>query len=59
MDKITRLRAYQFGEKGATFSLAVDDDFTLIEDRLNDYNRENVFYNMHMEGVNRITYCKE
>ena len=55
MDKITRFRAYQLGEKGASFSLAVDNDFTLLEARLNDYNRKNVFYEMRMAGVNRIT----
>ena len=43
MNKITRFRAYQLGVKGASFSLAVDDDFTLIEARLNDSNRANVF----------------
>lgn len=55
MNKITRFRAYQLGEKGASFSLAVDDYFTLIEARLNDYNFKNVLYEMRMAGVNRIT----
>ena len=55
MDKITRFRAYQLGEKGASFSLAADDYFTLIEARLNDYNFKNVLYEMRTAGVNRIT----
>lgn len=55
MNKITRFRAYQLGEKGASFSLAADDYFTLIEARLNDYNFKNVLYEMRMAGVNRIT----
>ena len=55
MNKITRFRAYQLGEKGASFSLAADDYFTLIEARLNDYNFKNVLYEMRTAGVNRIT----
>lgn len=31
MEKYTRFRAYHLGEKGASFSLSVDNDFTLIE----------------------------
>lgn len=42
MNKVTRFRANQLGEKGVSFLLAVDNDFTLIESRLNDCNRSNV-----------------
>ena len=42
MDKVTRFRAYHLGVKGASFSLSVDNDFTLIEARLNDSNFKNV-----------------
>lgn len=31
MDKVTRFRAYHLGVKGASFSLSVDNDFTLIK----------------------------
>ena len=55
MDKITRFRAYQLGVKGASFSLAVDDDYTLIEARLNDCNRANVFNEMRIAGAKSIS----
>ena len=55
MDKITRFRAYQLGVKGASFSLAVDDDFTLIEARLKDSNRANVFKEMRIAGAKSIS----
>ena len=55
MNKITRFRAYQLGVKGASFSLAVDDDFTLIEARLNDSNRANVFKEMRIAGAKSIS----
>ena len=55
MNKVTRFRAYQLGEKGASFSLAVDNDFTLIEARLNDCNRSNVINEMRIVGAQRIS----
>lgn len=55
MKRITRFRAYQLGEKGASFSLSVDNEFTLIEARLNDVNRKNVLYEMKKAGVQRIS----
>ena len=55
MDKITRFRAYQLGVKGASFTLAVDDDFTLIEARLNDCNRANVFNEMRIAGAKSLS----
>lgn len=55
MDKITRFRAYQLGVKGASFSLAVDDDFTLIEARLNDCNRANIFNEMRIAGAKSLS----
>lgn len=55
MNKVTRFRAYQLGEKGASFSLAVDNDFTLIEARLNDCNRANVINEMEVVGAQSIS----
>ena len=55
MNNVTRFRAYQLGEKGASFSLAVDHDFTLIEARLNDCNRSNVITEMNKVGAQRIS----
>lgn len=55
MNKVTRFRAYQLGEKGASFSLSVDNDFTLIEARLNDFNRTNVINEMRVVGAQRIS----
>ena len=48
MDKVTRFRAYHLGVKGASFSLSVDNDFTLIEARLNDSNFKNVINEMRI-----------
>lgn len=55
MSKLTRFRAYQLGEKGASFSLAVDNDFTLIEARLNSCNYANVINEMRIVGAQRIS----
>lgn len=55
MNKITRFRAYQLGEKGASFSLAVDDDFTLIEARFNECNRSNIINEMFTVHAKRIS----
>ena len=48
MDKVTRFRAYHLGVKGASFSLSVDNDFTLIEARLNDSNFKNVINELYL-----------
>ena len=55
MDRVTRFRAYQLGEKGASYSLAVDNDFTLIEARLNECNYMNVINEMKTVGAQRIS----
>lgn len=55
MNKYTRFRAYQLGAKGASFSLTVDKDFTLIEARLNDSNKANVTNEMRIAGIQRIS----
>lgn len=55
MDKYTRFRAYQLGEKGASFSLSVDNDFTLIEARFNSVNCMNVIDEMRKVGAQRIS----
>lgn len=55
MNKVTRFRAYQLGEKGASFSLSVDNDFTLIEARLNDVNCKNVIDEMRIVGARSIS----
>lgn len=51
MNKITRFRAYQLGVKGASFSLSVDSDFTLIEARINECNAMNVINEMRIVGA--------
>ena len=55
MDKITRFRAYQLGVKGASFSLSVDNDFTLIEARFNEFNAKNVINEMRIVGAKCIS----
>ena len=55
MENYTRFRAYQLGEKGASFSLSVDNDFTLIEARLNSVNGKNVIDEMRKVGAQRIS----
>ncbi|KRH78435.1 hypothetical protein FERRO_14220 [Ferrovum sp. JA12] len=39
---VTRFRAYQLGNAGASFSVFADDTFTLIEARLTDLSRPNL-----------------
>ena len=55
MDKVTRFRAYHLGVKGASFSLSVDNDFTLIEARLNDSNFKNVINEMRIVGAQTVS----
>jgi competence protein ComEC len=55
MDKhYTRFRAYQLGEKGASFSLSVDNYFVLIEARYNNVNKEHIKWEMQLAGVTSI-----
>jgi competence protein ComEC len=39
MTHYTRFRAHQLGEKGASFSISVDQYFVLIEARYNSVNK--------------------
>lgn len=55
MNKVTRFRAYQLGVKGASFSLAVDNDFTLIEARFNECNAMNIVNEMRIVGAKCIS----
>ena len=58
MSHYTRFRTYQLGQKGASFSLYVEKngakDFTLIEARYNDKNKEHVKWEMSTCGVTHI-----
>lgn len=51
----TRFRAYQLGNRGSSFSYAVDGNFTLIEARYNDVNKENIKNEMRIMGCSTIT----
>ena len=42
MNHYTRFRAYQLPNKGSSFSLRVDNHFTLIEARYNELNKEHI-----------------
>jgi len=50
----TRFRAYQLGEKGASFSLSVDQYFILIEARYNNVNKQHIKNEMRLSGVSHI-----
>lgn len=54
MKHYTRFRAYQLGEKGASFSLSVDQYFVLIEARYNEINKPHIKFEMEQSGVSRI-----
>lgn len=54
MKHYTRFRAYQLGEKGASFSLSVDRYFILIEARYNEVNKQHIKYEMRLSGVDHI-----
>lgn len=54
MSHYTRFRAYQLGECGASFSLSVDDHFTLIEARYNDTNKPHIQWEMDKLDIKRI-----
>lgn len=48
MKHYTRFRAYQLGEKGASFSLSVDQYFVLVEARYNEVNKQHIKYEMRL-----------
>lgn len=54
MTHYTRFRAYQLGEKGASFSISVDHYFVLIEARYNSVNKSHIIYEMGLSGVAHI-----
>ena len=54
MKHYTRFRAYQLGEKGASFSLSVDQYFVLVEARYNEVNKQHIKYEMRLSGVDHI-----
>lgn len=54
MKHYTRFRAYQLGEKGASFSISVDQYFVLIEARYNSVNKHHILYEMRLSGVAHI-----
>lgn len=54
MNHYTRFRAYQLGTCGASFSLSVDNHFTLIEARYNDTNSPHILWEMQKLGISRI-----
>lgn len=54
MRHYTRFRAYQLGEEGSSFSLVVDNHFTLIEAKLNNTNAPNILDELKISGCKRI-----
>lgn len=54
MKHYTRFRAYKLGEKGASFSLSVDQYFVLVEARYNEVNKQHIKYEMRLSGVDHI-----
>lgn len=54
MKHFTRFRAYQLGEEGSSFSLAVDNHFTLIEAKITDTNRANIIKELELFKKSKI-----
>lgn len=54
MRHYTRFRAYQLGECGASFSLSVDNHFTLIEARYNQTNKPHILWEIKLLNKNTI-----
>lgn len=54
MNHYTRLRAYQLGNKGASFSISVDNHFTLVEARYNDKNSPGIRWELNNLGKKSI-----
>lgn len=54
MKHYTRFRAYQLGEEGSSFSLMVDNHFTLIEAKLNDVNSSSIVEELKILGRTNI-----
>ena len=54
MQHYTRFRSYQLGDCGASFSFSVNNHFTLIEARYNDYNKPHIWWEMRQCGISRI-----
>lgn len=46
MNHYTRFRAYQLGEEGSSFSLSVDNHFTLIEAKVNSTNLRHIYWEL-------------
>ncbi len=44
----TRLRAYQLGSEGASFSISVNDHFTLVEARYNEKNAPSIQWELQL-----------
>lgn len=54
MSHYTRFRAYQLGECGASFSLSVENNFTLIEARYTETNAPHINWEMRLLGIDHI-----
>lgn len=54
MNHYTRFRAYQLGEEGSSFSLSVDNHFTLIEAKVNTINVEHINWELQLLSKNTI-----
>lgn len=50
----TRLRAYQLGSEGASFSISVFEHFTLVEARINKYNWPGIKWELDRMGKKSI-----
>lgn len=48
MNHYTRFRAYQLPNKGSSFSLRVDNHFTLMEARYNELNRDHIEWELSL-----------
>lgn len=54
MKHFTRFRAYQLGEEGSSFSLVVDNHFTLIEAKITDTNKANILKELELFEKSKI-----
>lgn len=50
MGHYTRLRVYQLGSKGSSFSISVENHFTLVEARYNEHNSNGIWWELKNMG---------
>ena len=54
MGHYTRLRVYQLGTKGSSFSISVENHFTLVEARYNEHNSNDIWWELNNMGKTSI-----